>query len=95
MGGVGGGHVPYLRRDIDYNGDGAGDGFNIPSLLGIYAVQPYLHNGACETLVCVLQSPEHRTAGNAANILNSQKKRNKVAKFLETIDLDTEPFDLP
>jgi YVTN family beta-propeller protein len=78
---------------FDHNGDGAGNGFNIPSLLGIHAVQPYLHNGACETLVCVLESEEHRTAGNGTDVLNTPKKRNKVAKFLETIDADTPPVD--
>ena len=74
--------------------DGAGDGFNVPSLLGIYAVPPYLHNGACETLVCVLTDVEHRTAGNATDVLNTRTKRNRVAKFLETIDLETEPISL-
>ena len=32
----------------DFNGDGRGNGFNVQSLLGIFAVQPYMHNGACE-----------------------------------------------
>jgi hypothetical protein len=35
----------------DYNNDGRGNGFNVPSLLGIHASPPYLHNGACETVV--------------------------------------------
>ena len=77
----------------DHDGNGTGDGFNIPSLLGIHALPPYLHNGACETLVCVLESEAHRTAGNQTDVLDSQRKRNKVARFLESIDLETEPFD--
>lgn len=40
----------------DYNGDGDGDGYNIPSLLGIENVPLYYHNGACETLDCVLSN---------------------------------------
>src|SRR5262249_25299862 len=35
----------------DYNGDGLGNGYNVPSLLGIGAVPPYYHNGACESLL--------------------------------------------
>ena len=77
---------------IDYNGDGAGAGFNIPSLRGVHGTQPYLHNGACETIVCVLESRAHRTAGNASDVLSSRKKRSKVARFVELIDDDTEPF---
>src|SRR5204862_5675560 len=33
---------------FDYNGDGKGTGFNVPSLFGIRAVPPYMHNGAAE-----------------------------------------------
>ena len=47
---------------IDYNNDGQGNGFNVPSLLGIDAVPPYYHNGACETLACVVGNLKHRTA---------------------------------
>ena len=47
---------------IDYNGDGAGNGFGVSSLLGIHAVPPYGHNGACETLSCVVGDVKHRTA---------------------------------
>ena len=38
----------------DYNADGAGIGFNVPSLLGLHAVPPYLHNGAAESLAAVV-----------------------------------------
>ena len=77
---------------FDHDEDGAGDGYNVPSLLGIYALPPYLHNGACETLLCVLTDVEHRTAGNETDVLNTRTKRNRVAKFLELIDLETEPI---
>ncbi|MEA2194239.1 MAG: hypothetical protein QOG42_673, partial [Solirubrobacteraceae bacterium] len=53
---------PQDGLGFDFNGDGAGTGFNVPSLLGINAVPPYLHNGACETLACVVGDPKHRTA---------------------------------
>src|SRR6185369_5007729 len=38
---------------IDYNDDGKGIGYNVPSLLGLYQVPPYLHNGAAESLATV------------------------------------------
>jgi hypothetical protein len=80
---------------FDHDEDGAGDGYNVPSLLGIYALPPFLHNGACETIFCVLSDIEHRTAGNPSDVLNTRLKRNRVAKFVESIDLETPAFDLP
>jgi YVTN family beta-propeller protein len=71
----------------DYNGDGAGNGYNIPSLLGIDNVQPYHHNGACETLACVLSNVKHRTAnGTLPDRLASSSDRAKVVAFLKSID---------
>ena len=57
--------TPLVQQDalgIDYNADGKGNGFNTPSLLGIFQLPPYYHNGACETLVCVVGNVRHRTA---------------------------------
>ncbi|MEW6583055.1 MAG: beta-propeller fold lactonase family protein, partial [Actinomycetota bacterium] len=50
-----------LALGKDHNGDGKGNGFNVPSLLGIHAVPPYYHNGACESLACVVGDRRHRT----------------------------------
>ncbi len=71
---VGGGHpqIGAVEKDTanldalgkDFDGDGKGAGFNVPSLLGIHSVQPYYHNGACESLACVLANAKHRTANN-------------------------------
>jgi YVTN family beta-propeller protein len=71
----------------DYNGDGAGNGFNVPSLLGIENVQPYYHNGACETLDCVVGNVKHRTVnGTRADGLPSARDRARVVAFLKSID---------
>ena len=43
----------------------------------------------------MLTDVEHRTAGNPTDVLNTRPKRNRVAKFVESIDLETEPIDLP
>ena len=71
----------------DYNGDGAGNGYNIPSLLGIENVPPYHHNGACETLQCVLSNARHRTAnGTLPDRLTKGRDRARVVAFLKSID---------
>jgi DNA-binding beta-propeller fold protein YncE len=78
----------------DHNGDGAGNGFNIPSLLGILHVPPYYHNGACETLDCVLTNVTHRTSGPGIDdILADPNVREQLVIWLKTLDADT-PFPL-
>ncbi len=80
---------------FDYNNDGKGNGFNVSSLLGIHGSPPYLHNGACETVLCVLEHEPHRTAGNKLpiDILDRRGARAAVAAFVESIDDKTEPFE--
>ncbi len=78
---------------IDYNGDGKGVGFNVPSLLGIWNLPPYYHNGACETLACVLSNVNHRTAKlrqGQSDPLTSPANQAKVVAWLKTLDADTE-----
>jgi YVTN family beta-propeller protein len=77
---------------IDYNGDGRGIGFNVPSLLGIDASPPFYHNGACESLACVVGNIKHRTAnGKQADKLPNARDRALVVKFLQSIDASTKP----
>lgn len=84
---------PQDGLGFDFNGDGLGNGFSPQSLLGIYAVQPYMHNGACETLECVVGDVDHRTAnGTIPDVLDTAAKRAKVVRFLESIDVHTKPF---
>lgn len=77
----------------DFNQDGKGDGFSPPSLLGIFALPPYYHNGACETLACVLADRNHRTAGNPTDVLADAHKQLQVVRFLESLDDKTKPFN--
>jgi cytochrome c peroxidase len=80
----------------DYNGDGRGVGFNVPSLLGIHASPPYLHNGACETLACVVSDVNHRTIkGTLPDVLNTPQKKAYVVLFLESITAATPPVAPP
>ncbi len=81
---------------FDYNGDGKGKGFNVPSLLGVHASPPYLHNGACETVACILAHVPHRTAGqkHGVDVLQDWSAQEAVAAFVESIDEKTEPFTL-
>ena len=77
----------------DYNSDGNGIGYNVPSLLGIFASPPYYHNGACETLACVLGNIQHRTANGTLNDrLANPQDRALVVRFLESINAQTMPI---
>ncbi|MEO6060879.1 MAG: hypothetical protein ABIQ99_02950 [Thermoflexales bacterium] len=76
----------------DVNGDGKGSGYNVPSLLGIFNLPPYYHNGACETLACVLANPNHRASGLAigqADPLATPGQQAKVVAWLKTLDAQT------
>jgi YVTN family beta-propeller protein len=79
--------VPKDALGKDYNGDGKGIGYNVQSLLGIAMVQPYMHNGACESLFCVVGDPDHRSGG-----VLSISERSQLANFLESIDAATAPI---
>ncbi len=77
----------------DYNSDGRGIGFNVPSLLGIHALPPYMHNGAAESLAAVVADVKHRTAnGRLPDRLTSATDQSNVVAFLETLDTKTVPF---
>jgi YVTN family beta-propeller protein len=77
---------------IDYNNDGRGIGYNTPSLLGLNAIPPYYHNGACETFACVLTNVRHRTANNTRpDVLANAADQAAVVAFLESIDVKTGP----
>jgi YVTN family beta-propeller protein len=77
----------------DYNNDGRGSGFNPPSLLGINALPPFLHNGACETLACVVSDVQHRTVrGTKPDVLASPEQQANVVLFLMSIGAGTPPF---
>ena len=67
-------------------------GFNPPSLLSIWAFPPYLHNGACATLVCVLENETHRNAGGSV-VLDDPADRAALVQFLMSIDAKTEPVN--
>ena len=74
----------------DYNGDGKGNGYNMPSLLGIWQLPPYYHNGACETLDCVLANVQHRTAnGTVPDRLSNPADQARVVAFLQSLDAQT------
>jgi hypothetical protein len=71
-------------------------GFNVPSLISVFASAPYLHSGAAGTLNDVLLNVEHRTAGQTGvDVLNVPLFRRLLVRFLTSIDRDTEPFPLP
>ncbi|MEK0085391.1 YncE family protein [Benzoatithermus flavus] len=84
---------PQDGLGIDFNGDGRGVGFSVPSLLGIHAVPPYMHNGACETIACVVSDREHRTGnGRFPDRLADPAQQRLVTRFVEAIDARATPF---
>ena len=83
---------PQDALGFDFNGDGKGNGFNVPSLLGINAVPPYYHNGACETLACVVGNRKHRTAnGRLPDRLASARAQAQLVAWLQTVSARTAP----
>ena len=60
------------------------EGFDVPTLLGLHASAPYLHDGRATTLAEVLVPP-HAPALSTAD-------RDALAAFLATIDATTEPL---
>ena len=90
VGGVAQPQADALGRD--YNGDGKGIGYNVPSLLGINAVPPYYHNGACESLACVVGNVKHRTAnGRLPDRLASARAQAQLVAWLKTVTAATAP----
>lgn len=83
-----------LALGKDHNLDKRGEGYNVPMKLGIYNSPPYLHNGACETILCVVSDKNHRTAnGKLPDVIgNNQFIQEILATFVESIDDRTEPF---
>ncbi|KJV05842.1 c-type cytochrome [Methylocucumis oryzae] len=78
--------------EIKANGTTAfgGDGFNVPSLLGVRYHAPYFHNGSAKQLADVFDA--HKlNSGTIASELNTTERSN-LLKFLNTIDGRTEPF---
>ena len=69
------------------------DGFNVPSLISVFASAPYLHSGAAPTLAAVLANVTHRSAGTGGvDTLTNASDRQEVVRFLRSIDRETTPF---
>lgn len=69
------------------------DGFNVPSLVSVFAGAPYLHNGAAPLPADVLLNVTHRSAGTGGvDTLTNAADRAKLVKFLLSIDATTPTF---
>ncbi len=73
------------------------DGFVPPSLLSIHAfAQTFLHGGAASSLDQVLENVTHRSAGTAGvDTLTNAADRQKLVRFLLSIDAATPPVPIP
>lgn len=61
-------------------------GFDIPTLLGLHASAPYLHDGRAETLEQVLDNPRH------TGVVLGRGAKAALTAFLAGLDGDTLPF---
>ena len=87
-------------NEIKANGTTAAGvlGYNPPSLLGTFALAPYLHNGSAQTLEDVMKLKTHRTKGLApgqADPFDDPTNLGYIVRFLESIDTATVPFAIP
>jgi hypothetical protein len=68
-------------------------GFNIPSIISVFAGAPYFHSGAAPFLDDVMTNVAHRSAGTGGvDTLASAADRAKLVKFLKSIDAKTPTF---
>ncbi len=83
--------VAAALRDVgtfDEDAEGLGaDGFDVPTLLGLHATAPYLHDGSAITLADVLANTRH-----VPGWLDGAEREALVA-FLDSIDEATPPFE--
>src|SRR5262249_26097542 len=80
-----------LRRGGRTTGSANGvPGFNIPSLVSVFAGAPYLHSGSAPTLDDVLANVTHRSAGTGGvDTLSNAADRARLVTFLKSIDATT------
>ncbi|MGE0315729.1 MAG: beta-propeller fold lactonase family protein [Lautropia sp.] len=89
---------PAAANEKRANGAGALGklGYVPPSLLGAFALGPYLHNGSAPTLEAVMALVTHRSAGTGGtDTLANPADRGDLVAFLKSIDATTEPFPGP
>lgn len=65
------------------------NGFDIPTLLGIHATAPYLHDGSARSLEAVMENPGH------LRIPLTSEDVNSLTQFLTIIDEEVAPFPWP
>jgi hypothetical protein len=74
-------------------GANGGLGFNVPSLVSVFASARYLHSGGAPTLDAVMANVTHRSAGTGGvDTLTSAADRATLVRFLESIDTTTPSF---
>jgi cytochrome c peroxidase len=81
--------VAAALRDVGTAGPAdvlGASGFDVPTLLGLGASAPYLHDGSAGSLADVLANPRHVPP-------LAEQDRADLAAFLGSIDGETEPME--
>ena len=66
-------------------------GLDTPTLRGLWATAPYLHDGSARTLMDVITNRNPLGQHGATNTLTPQQRRDLVAYLLQIDDLEPEP----
>lgn len=85
--------VGTLKPSSGHRLGGALSGLDTPTLRGVWATAPYLHDGSAATLKAVLTTANIGNAHGAASALSSNEL-NQLVEYLNQID-DIEPPALP
>jgi uncharacterized protein (TIGR03437 family) len=90
---------PNFPNEVRANGAAplGADGFNPAPLKSIFAFpQTFFHNGSALSLDAVMENVAHRTAGTpGTDKLQDAGQRQKLVKFLLSIDASTTPINPP
>ncbi len=85
--------------DVGTIADGSGKrlekkllGMDVPSLKGLWATPPYLHNGSAETIMDVLTKNTGKKHGDLSSL--SQTQLNQLEAYLKQLDEDAEPAEV-
>ena len=94
--------APFLAKPFNLHDVGTGDSpdekigpkYDTPTLLGVYRVNSYLHDGRAKTLLDVLTTCNHGDRHGVTSHLKKEELADLVA-FLKSLPYEPPPEDTP